>query len=65
MNYLNNLYFNINSTKIFQGTPEYMPPEVCQIQNGQYSHQGRASDIWALGLFFRFFVETRKRGILS
>ena len=32
------------------GTPEYMPPEVCQIQHGQYSRQGRASDIWALGL---------------
>jgi hypothetical protein len=29
-----------------------MPPEVCQIQNGQYSRQGRASDIWALGLSF-------------
>ncbi|CAF4550556.1 unnamed protein product, partial [Rotaria magnacalcarata] len=26
------------------------PPEVCQIQNGQYSRQGRASDIWALGI---------------
>ncbi|CAF1272372.1 unnamed protein product [Rotaria magnacalcarata] len=34
----------------FAGTPEYMPPEVCQIQNGQYSRQGRASDIWALGI---------------
>ncbi|CAF1012252.1 unnamed protein product [Adineta steineri] len=34
----------------FAGTPEYMPPEVCQIQNGQFSHQGRASDIWALGV---------------
>lgn len=34
----------------FAGTPEYMPPEVCQIQHGQYSRQGRASDIWALGL---------------
>ncbi|CAF3968369.1 unnamed protein product [Rotaria sordida] len=34
----------------FAGTPEYMPPEVCQIQNGQYSRQGRASDIWALGV---------------
>jgi serine/threonine protein kinase len=31
------------------GTPEYMPPEVCQIQNGRFSRQGRASDIWALG----------------
>lgn len=29
-----------------------MPPEVCQIQNGQYSRQGRTSDIWALGLLF-------------
>ncbi|CAF0818638.1 unnamed protein product [Rotaria sp. Silwood1] len=34
----------------FAGTPEYMPPEVCQIQNGHYSRQGRASDIWALGV---------------
>ena len=33
----------------FAGTPEYMPPEVCQIQNGHYSRQGRASDIWSLG----------------
>jgi len=39
----------------FAGTPEYMPPEVCQIQNGKYSQQGRASDIWALGLYFIFF----------
>ncbi len=60
MKYLNNLYFNLNSTKIFQGTPEYMPPEVCQIQNGQYSHQGRASDIWALGLFFLFSLRQEK-----
>lgn len=34
----------------FAGTPEYMPPEVCQIQNGHYSLQGPASDIWALGV---------------
>ncbi|CAF1583532.1 unnamed protein product [Adineta ricciae] len=34
----------------FAGTPEYMPPEVCQIQNGRFSRQGRASDIWALGV---------------
>ncbi|CAF1938827.1 unnamed protein product [Rotaria magnacalcarata] len=34
----------------FAGTPEYMPPEVCQIENGHYSRQGRASDIWALGV---------------
>ena len=40
----------------FAGTPEYMPPEVCQIQNGHYSRQGRASDIWALGLFISFFI---------
>lgn len=40
----------------FAGTPEYMPPEVCQIQNGHYSRQGRASDIWALGRFFRLNV---------
>lgn len=26
-----------------------MPPEVCQIQHGQYSQQGRGSDVWALG----------------
>ena len=26
-----------------------MSPEVCQIQHGQYSRQGRPSDIWALG----------------
>ncbi|CAF2400338.1 unnamed protein product [Rotaria sp. Silwood2] len=31
-------------------TPEYMPPEVCQIQDGHYSRQGRSSDIWALGV---------------
>ena len=31
------------------GTPEYMPPEVCQVQNGRYSRQGCASDICALG----------------
>jgi hypothetical protein len=28
-----------------------MPPEVCQVEDGHYSRQGRASDIWALGLF--------------
>jgi hypothetical protein len=31
-----------------------MPPEVCQVESGQYSRQGRASDIWALGLFILF-----------
>ena len=31
-----------------------MPPEVCQIEHGHYSRQGRASDIWALGLLFLF-----------
>ena len=37
-----------------EGTPEYMPPEVCQIQNGHYSRQGPASDVWALGLLILF-----------
>ena len=42
--------FLIDCEIIFDlGTPEYMPPEVCQIQHGQYSRQGRGSDIWALG----------------
>ena len=48
-----NLFFLLISDhhEHVQGTPEYMPPEVCQIQNGHYSRQGRASDIWALGLY--------------
>lgn len=33
-----------------------MPPEVCQIENGHYSRQGRASDIWALGEYFSFEI---------
>ncbi|CAF1312316.1 unnamed protein product [Didymodactylos carnosus] len=34
----------------FAGTPEYMPPEVCRIQKGQYSRYGKPADIWALGI---------------
>ena len=26
-----------------------MPPEVCHIQNGHFSSQSRATDVWALG----------------
>jgi len=37
-----------------------MPPEVCQIQNGHYSCQGRASDIWALGLFCCLFSKRKQ-----
>jgi serine/threonine protein kinase len=40
-----------------------MPPEVCQIQNGHYSRQGRASDIWALGLFFLLPSEKKSNQI--
>jgi serine/threonine protein kinase len=39
-----------------------MPPEVCQIQNGQYSRQGRASDIWSLGLLF--IIEYKRQWFL-
>lgn len=36
-----------------------MPPEVCQIEDGHYSRQGRASDVWALGLFLTFVEKKR------
>jgi serine/threonine protein kinase len=60
------LSFRISPTQTsvlrpFAGTPEYMPPEVCQIQNGRYSRQGRASDVWALGLNFTVFLKTKPR----